>query len=1041
MIKNLRFKLLFVLVMLVFGISAGFAQTGTIQGTVSDKKTGEKLPGANVYLEGINIGVSTDIDGKFSFKAPVGKVNLIVSYTGYQRQTIALTIVKDQTISHDFLLEEDKMMLDEVVVIGYGTKRKRDITSSISSVKSEEIKEIPVENFSKTLQGKAPGVQVTSDNGLAGGGVTFRIRGTSSIYASSEPLYVVDGVPIVTGSFTNDAGFPDKSNVLSQIDPDEIASIEILKDAAAAAIYGARGANGVVLISTKKGELGEGQAKTNISFNYYAGISTVTHKLDVLDGPEYLRLGKEAWANSNMGTEQAFYEQLPFGIYNTRLLYQIDYKNQTAEQKQATYLANKKIIDNTNTNWIDESLQTGYMQSANLSASGGTTKTQYYLGGGYYGESGFIKKNDFQRINGRMNFTHFASERFSFGANTGISYTIQNRVPTGWAGGLGTAQSRSLPIMPIYSTTGGYFRPDSSNLTNTAATRDNLISDVRTLSVLANAFAEFKFTKWLSLRNDFGLNNIYMKDYKYEGRITLSAANSNATDRRDNVEDWTNFLTLNVDKSFRKHAITGLFGFQAQNSTENGMWINGANFPSALMKQPSDGTVKTMDNWIESYGFLSWIGRVSYAYNNKYYLSVSLRRDGSSRFGPDQKWGLFPAASAGWTVTEEKFFPENAKKVLSFFKLRGSYGVTGNAGIGNYAYFGSYNSTTYNGYPGIRVNTVGNPKLGWESTAQTDVGFDFGLFKGRFSGGFDYYYKLTTNMLLNVSIPQTTGSSFVAMNVGSLENKGLEIFLTSNNFTGKFKWVTDFNISHNKNEVLSIDGQILSGENYGNNQAQEGYPIGAWRLVPYAGVDANTGQELFKLRNGKVGPWDDNDKNFFQNNSVVTGNPYPTWFGGINNTFSFKGFDLKINVTYQWGNNVYRDDGKFFEGGQIGANWNQMTTLENAWKKPGDITDVPQNLWTNTYSTHNSTRYLDDGSYIRLKAVSLGYTLPVKWAKTIKMTSLRLYVNAENWLTWTKFKGWDPEVNRDSSGNITQSVTYLSPPQGKTMTIGINVNL
>jgi hypothetical protein len=274
-----------------------------------------------------------------------------------------------------------------------------------------------------------------------------------------------------------------------------------------------------------------------------------------------------------------------------------------------------------------------------------------------------------------------------------------------------------------------------------------------------------------------------------------------------------------------------------------------------------------------------------------------------------------------------------------------------------------------------------------------------------------------------------------------MQNKGLELFLTSNNFTGKFKWVTDFNISHNTNKVLNIDGQILSGENYGNNQAQEGYPIGAWRLVPYAGVDPKTGVELFNLKNGKVGPWNDADPNFFQNNSIVTGNPYPTWFGGITNTFTYKGFDLAINFTYQWGNNIYRDDGKFFEGGQIGANWNQMTTIESAWQKPGDITNVPQLLWNNTYSTHNSTRYLDDGSYVRLKTLSLGYTLPAKVSKSMKLTSLRVYLSAENWWTLTKFKGWDPEVNRDSSGNITQGVTYLSPPQGKTLTVGINLNL
>lgn len=1037
--RFLRLQMLLCTVFLGLGLSPVFGQTGTVQGQVTDKQTGEGLPGANVYIEGTSIGISSYADWNYTLKVSVGKIVLVASYTGYQKQVVTIEILKDQTIRQDFALAEDNLMLDEVVVVGYGTKRKRDITSSITTVKAEEIREIPVENFSKALQGRAPGVQVTSDNGLAGGGVTVRVRGTSSLLASSEPLYVVDGVPAIQGSYTNESGFPDKSNVLAYLDPGDIASIEVLKDAAAAAIYGARSSNGVVLITTKQGKMGEGIPKTNIQFNYYAGFNTVTNRLKILDGPAYLRLTKEAWFNSEMGTEREYYEQLPYGIYNTNLVYDGNYSSFTEEMKEETYQANKLIIDNTNTNWLDEMLQTGFLQSASLSATGGTSKTQFYIGGSYYGENGFIKTNSFQRIGARVNLAHQATQRLNFGANVGMTYTINHRVPTGWAGGLGTGQSRSLPIMPVYTSTGGYFAPKTSNGTNVVAVRDDLKYGSYTFAIIGNAFAEFKFTPWLSIKEDFGLNNLYLRDSKYEGTITHEEANAN--DRRVQIESYTNNLTLNFDKTFNKHNVGALLGFQVQNSTQFGNWVNGTNFPSDQLTEPGSGSIITGSTWTTSYGFLSLLGRATYNYSNKYYLTFSIRRDASSRFGPEHKWGWFPAASVGWTITEEKFVSDNVKKVLSYFKLRGSFGVTGNAEIGDYRYFGSYNTCTYNGAPGIRVGNIANPNLGWEKTTQWDAGLDFGLWDGRLSGGFDYYYKFTTDMLLDVNVPQTSGASTVIKNIGKMNNQGIELFLTSNNITGKFKWVTEFNINYNKNNIIDIEGQIIAGENYGNNFAQEGHPVGAWRLVEFYGVDPQTGEELFVLADGSIGIWDDTDPTFFDKNSKVVGNPYPTWFGGLNNIFTWKGIDFSFLFTYQWGNDVYRDDGKFLEGGQIGSTWNQMTSIENAWREPGDVTDVPQLLWKNTYSTHNSTRYLDDGWFVRLKTVALGYTLPTEWAKTIAMSSIRVYFMAENWLTFTDYKGWDPEVNRDYSGNITQGVTYLSPPQGKTFTFGVNLNL
>jgi len=1020
--KILRLQFFFLLCFICLGWSTAYGQLGTVTGTVTDKQTGEKLPGANVFIEGTTIGASTDADGKYTLKVPVGKQVIICSYTGYVRISVILDIQSSQTITQNFSIAEDNLQLDEIVVVGYGTKRKRDITSSISSVKAQEIEAIPVENFGKALQGRTPGVQITSDNGLPGGGVTVRIRGTSSLTASSEPLYVVDGVPTTSGSYLNSSGFPDKSNVLSQIDPNDIESIEFLKDAAAAAIYGARSTNGVILITTKKGRLGEGKMKTQISANYYFGFTTVTNKLKVLDGPTYLALTKEAWFNSKMGTEEEYYKQLPYGIYNPSL----------------TYEQNRQIIDNTSVDWINECLRTGTLQSASLSATGGSARTQFFLGGSYYGENGFLKDNSFQRVNGRFNFSHNATDWLTFGLNASISKTISKRQPTGWAGGIGTGQSRSIPIMPVYTPDGGYFAPKTSNLTNVVAVRDDLSTSASTFAVLANVYAEAHLTKWLSIREDFGIDNFYLKDYKYEGTITHEQAV--ATDRRVQVENYTNVISLNFNKTWKKHDVTAFLGYQVQNSQQNDVSLTGTDEPSSSLQQPNSASIITGSNWVTSYGFMSIIGRATYAYNNKYYATISLRRDASSRFGPGKKWGWFPAASVGWTLTEEKFVPDKVKKVLTYFKIRASLGQTGNSEIGDFSYVGLYQSSSYNGIPGIKIDRVGNPDLHWETTTQADIGFDFAFWSGRLNGGFDYYYKWTKEMLVAVNVPQTSGTSSIVKNVGRMDNKGIEIFINSNNLVGKFKWQTEFNINHNLNNVVDIAGQILAGENYGNNFAQEGHPIGAWRLVEYYGVDPQTGKELFVLADGSIGPWDDADPNFFKNNAKVVGNPYPTWFGGLNNIFSWKGIDASIFFTYQWGNNVYRDDGKFFEGGQIGSNWNQMATIEDHWEKPGDIATTPQLLWKNTYSTYNSTRYLDDGSFLRLKTVTIGYTLPANWTQAIKVSSIRVYIMAQNLWTLTKYQGWDPEVNRDGSGNITSGTTYLSPPQGKTLTVGINVN-
>lgn len=1015
-------RYLVILLLMAFISVTAMAQSGTIKGTVTDSKTGETLPGANIIVKGTTFGVSTDIDGIYIIEGvPAGSIELEASFVGFQPVTKTVNLSAGQMITVDFQLLEDFMMLNELVVVGFGTERKRDVTSSISKIPLKDMRDIPTTNFANALQGRAAGVQVRQDNGMAGAPITVRVRGTTSLLASSEPLYVVDGIPIVTGSLITTSGYPDRSNALNLLNPNDIESIEILKDASAAAIYGSRGANGVVLITTKKGKEG----KTKFNFSYSSGISEVTNKLDILNGQEYLSASKQAWFNSEMGTEEEFYQNLPYGIYNGDL----------------TYQENKEIIDNTNTDWVKTMLRTGFQHSFDLSASGGTKFVNYYMGGFYNKSNGIIVGNDFQRLGIKLNLEIKASKRLTVGTNLTLANRQYVNVPTGWAGGLGTAQSRSLPIMPVYNNDGTYFAPTSG--VNVMADYEDRKYKAYTTSILGNVYGKYKITDYLYFNTDWGLNNIYQRETEYEGTITRSEAN--ATDRRLTINNWNTNNSFNFRKLFvEKHKVSAMIGQSFQRYADYGLQVFGANFPHPSLENPTSTPAnrQTTNGWQTDWSFLSFFGSLGYTFNDKYLVSFNIRRDGSSRFGENMKWGTFPGISAGWIITEENFLKD--KRGLSFLKFRGSFGITGNAEIPNYDYIGTYYITEYNGQSAIGLNRKPNPNLHWEETSQWDVGFDIGFWEGRLSAAFDYYVKNSKDVLLRKQVPSTSGTTSVIDNVGEIENRGFEIFLSSFNFTGKFKWRTELNLARNANKIIDLEGQIISGMdlggNYGNNYAQEGHPIGAWRLVEWHGVDPQTGQDLYVYADGSIGPWDESDSEFFDKNSKVVGNPYPEIYGGMNNILEWKSFDLGIYFTFAYGNDIYRDDGKFFEGGNIGSNWNQMATVLDAWTEPGQQTDQSQLFWNSSVSTYNSTKYLDDGSYLRLKALTLGYNLPVDICQKLKMDAIRIYFIATNLWTLTNYKGWDPEVNRDGSGNVTQGVTYLSPPQAKTYNVGINLS-
>lgn len=1035
--KHIYIRLILVLCLGIPGMYS-LGQTGSVSGKISDAK-GETLIGATVVVQGTTVGTTTDADGNYAISSlPVGETKLVASYVGYKKNLKTVTIVEDQIVKIDFVLEEDISQLDELVVIGYGTKRKRDITSSIASVKSDELRNSTEPSFQSALQGKAAGVMITTSNGMPGSAMTVRIRGTSSIRASSQPLYVVDGIPVITGNFAN--GWADGTNALSAISPSDIESVEILKDASAAAIYGSRSANGVVLITTKTGTAGQ----TKFNAGYWQGFNSITNVPDMLNGPEYLKYGLIAWNNSYLysddpdystpeESEQAFFDNLPFGI-------------------------TREIAENTNTDWIDEMTRTGVVRNFSLSASGGDVKNTFYVGGAYRDEEGVLIGNDYKRLSAKTNFDHKANDKFSLGTKTTFVYELNKRVPTGWAGGLGTAQSRSLPIMPVVDSTGKFFAPRSG--TNPVAYNADLDYGMNVFTTIGTVYGQYNLTDWLSFRTDAGANIYTQRETRHVGTITQE--NDYGMDRRVLITNINSKSFFDFNKTFGEiHHLTAMLGMSLESKRQYEVLFQANKFPNPGLHNPTNGSVQSGSGYETGSGFLSYFGRIGYNMADKYYLTASFSRDGSSRFGTNYRYGWFPAASIGWTVSEEDFY--NQASILSYLKLRASYGVTGNGEFDDFAYRGLWASANYLDWPGLRISNVENPDLRWERSAQLDGGLDFQLWNGKISGGFDYYYKTTSDLILPRPINQTSGSSSIIANVGDLENKGVEIFITSHNLpaTSRLKWETNLNFGRNANKVTNTENEQLAGENFGNNVVAEGYAIGTWELVKYAGiakedrtatvtdwvdfndqtlgtttkdVEIKAGDELF------YNNWGELTNEFdFDRDAKFTGNPYPKFFGGLNNSLSFYGIDFSFFFSFNVGQDVYRDDGKFLEGGFDG-NWNQTAKIKDAWSTENPNGSVQKLYWQPENRNYNSTRYLEDASYLRLKTITLGYTLPQSLTSRFSVERLRVYAGGTNLWTLTNFSGWDPEVNRDGSGNITQGVTYLSPPQVMTLNFGIEVN-
>ncbi|WP_439696018.1 SusC/RagA family TonB-linked outer membrane protein [Mucilaginibacter sp. AW1-7] len=1015
-------KNLLTILLLFSCISFVFAQNRIITGKVTDQKDGSPLPGVSVTVKGAaSIGVQTDVSGAYKLSVPATAKVLVFRFIGYTPVEIAIS-----GMAVNASLAVDAKQLNEVVVVGYGTQSRASLTGSVSKIKGADIENIPVPSLESAIQGRTPGVYIQAQNGKLGQGIQVRIRGASSVSAGNQPLYVVDGLPITVDDFSSNGA---STNPLVDLNQNDIESIDILKDASAAAIYGSRASNGVVLVTTKKGKAGD----TKVTYNQYYGFSKPTREREFLNAEQYVTLLRLAGAA---------------GGYSTT----------SVEARLKRYAAGSDNYKTyaVNTDWQKEITQHAPVQNYNLVLSGGTDKTKFYISGTYNNQKGFLIGNAINQYSLRTNVSNQANKWLEVGANLSVSRTKNYRLSNDDQFSTPEQIVALSPITPVIDPrtglTSGALDPTTgtpnSNFPiyyNPLLNAQNAYFNTIDYRNLGNVYAQVKLLPSLSFRSEVGVDILNSSEDSYAGSLTSRNSgtpngvgfNSSVTSVNFNTNNFLQFI-----KDFGKSNINAVGGMTYQRQQNDLNSISGDQFPSdAYKKLISSADITAGSSSSTAYSLLSYFARANYKFDEKYLLSVSGRIDGSSRFGANHRYGFFPAGSVGWVISQEGFMKQ--QQLVSDLKLRASYGITGNSEIGNFPSRGLFSEFGYAGVAGSRPTQLPNPDLKWETSATTDIGLDVGFFNGRLSGQFDVYLRKTKDLLLNVQVPATSGYTTITQNLGKLQNKGFEMQIDSKNIVGKeVTWSTSFNFSVNRNKITDLKGQVITGSGDGVNRAVEGQPLGVFYTVEFAGADPANGDALYykntDLGGGKRDRTTTNDYNAAT--PVVVGDPNPKFIAGLNNTVSYKGIDFSFLLQEVNGDKIYNGGGQYMSVGFNNGADNQTLDQLQSWKKPGDITMVPEARLFGGNGVSPSSRYLSDGSYLRLKNIVLGYNFPKSILEKIKLRSLRIYAQATNLATWTKYKGWDPELNSDAfSGNITQNYDFYAAPQAKTITFGINV--
>ena len=1042
-----------------------FAQ-GNISGRVLDENA-EPIIGANIELQGSTVGTITDLDGAFMLEnIEEGKATVIISFIGYRESRRTVTVVSGETVDIAINLAPDSEVIDEVIVVGYGTKRKSEVTGTISKITNEEMRTVSTPSFEQTLQGQAAGLQVVQGSGLAGSASIVRIRGNSSLSSGGDPLYVVDGIPITQDYFLSENRGNQNNNPLATINPNDIESVEILKDASAAAIYGSRGANGVIIITTRRGKSG----KPTFNFNSRVGFSRPSNMVEFLNAKELLQVQQEAYENDGFPSRYSDPTvpgrvKLPSALTNSNYAA----NNYTWEE-----------VQDIDTDWFDEVIQTGFKQEYNMSMTQGNDFINSYFGVSYSNNETYHVGNSFERISGRANIDFKFSPKLKVGVSTSLSRGLNNRVDP-LADGLGLAQSTALPIYPIFNKDGEYFNIYDNPVAKREL-RDHQSLELRSIN---NLIIDYRPMENLSINLTGNYDYMDLGDYIHNSwdwyRVEILQGNGDPNDiyRQNQIgrsEKWktmvNNFstygtITYNFDKILGgNHSLTVMAGSEYQEKQSKGEYWDYAGLEGQVFNSPVDTSNErvflnqNVRYTIDEEKFFSVFSRLNYAYKDKYLVQLTYRRDGSSRFGNNKRFGNFPSVGLGYIVSKESFWNSST---INFFKLKASWGITGNAAIDWREQFGQYafqregelnSSLTYNGVPLRYVVKPQNNDLQWEVVTTIDAGFEFGLLDDRISGDLTYYQQLTTDALLGVALQASGGYENLRLfrNVAEVQNRGIEFSLTSRNIVSATKqglsWTTTLNLGQNQNKVVEVGTATPDalGGGFGDTRAIPGEPMNTNYIIRWDGLDEN-GYPVYLTADGE--PISQYREAF---DRVVAGNGMPSVVGGLNNKFEYRQFDLSFLLVFSLGGELYDDAAKRQRGVVSIDNegsWNmRKDILGNYWQQPGDgatyarLTLDPSNYGLNGIWNNNNTLWLEPASYARLRSISFGYTFP---AENKSFRNLRVYLSANNLFTITEYSGWDPEVARERSNaqerNIGgTNITYLTPPQEKSFLFGLNLD-
>jgi TonB-linked SusC/RagA family outer membrane protein len=1046
-------------------------QPVTVNGRVTDADSGEPLMGVTVFVVGTQTGTTTDADGRFTLSVPDGGEVLAFSYVGYVRREVPI----DDRREFNIQLSSDVALLDDVVVVGYGVQRRTEVTGAVTSIRAETIQNNPVSSFENALQGRLAGVEVAESTGEPGAAPQIVIRGTGSISAGNEPLYVIDGVPLSQNfNLQQNVGSQNPNftatrvNPLATINPNDIESIEVLKDASAAAIYGSRGSNGVILITTKRGRA---NTPPQINVRSYVGVSSAFNTPDLMNAEEIIEYTKDSRNNTYLRQQDPTNPDSPF--YNPL------YDPNTNAGREASGATGNHLIpeayvnwDGTDTDWLDLVLESSVVQNYDMSVSGGGETFTYFLGGGFMDQNGIIDGSGFNRYSVNSNLTADLSSRIQVGLALNAAYTLHDRKAAnapyfGNPPGIIYSALTQSPVVSPYNEDGTYRQLEGSHndlggATTTTnhplAVRDFIDEEIKNSRIFGNVFGTYNVMENMQFKTLLGYDiDSYQRSFYqgtqlyYRGGAPRPYAESTSALGFNWL--WENTLsyqtTLGAD-----HRLDAIVGFTAQKQNDERNRVIAQNFPDDQVKTVNGGQITGGDQLIEEWSLVSYLARANYVFRDRYLLTATIRSDRSSRFGINNQTGVFPSASLGWQMTNESFM--QGQNLFNELKPRVSYGVTGNFLIPNYGSIGLITGSNYvlgdQVVSGVAPSTLGNADLTWETTRQFNTGLDFAMMDDRIYGSFDYYISRTEDLLLEVNIPAVTGFTRALTNIGEVENKGFEIQVTSRNMVGSFQWSTDFNFSANRNKVLALgpegDPILVPGAAGVRHITRIGDPIGSYYGYEVVGIFQNQDEidnaPTDMLGNPTPGDFQFRDVNgdgvIDANDRTILGSYHPDFTWGMTNRFNWRNIDFSFFLQGVEGREVLNLTSRHLRNGE--ANFGSYAILNDRWRspeEPGNGIDPKAERASGGNNNRESSYQVEDGSYIKLRNITLGYTLPFELIGNFAR-NVRIYGSVTNVAIWTDYIGFNPEVNLSQSSGLTPGEDYGAYPLSRSFQFGIDIS-